>query len=78
MTNHVPAAFELNDPEVHFDAPQTYSIASYEDLGKGICLAFLDSIDLNPYTRLKNTPYNDLMGAKVAVAEFLSQQLPFR
>ena len=78
MVNLVPAAHNLNDPEVNLETCPTYCPETYEDLGKGICLALLDSIDLNPYSRLKNSPYSDLMGAKVAVAEFLAGQLPFR
>lgn len=71
-SNHCPAAFNLDDPEVFYDTPPTYTIETYEDLGKGICVALLDSTNKNPYTRLRNSVYNDLTGAKVAVGEFLA------
>lgn len=37
ISNHVPAAFNLDDPEIYYDSAPSYTIETYEDLGKGIC-----------------------------------------
>jgi hypothetical protein len=78
MANHVSSAVNLDDPEVVLDQSPMYSIETYENLGKGICYAFLDSIDRNPHSRLRNTNYSNLHGVKVSIAEILLKQVPFR
>jgi hypothetical protein len=67
--NHVAAGFNIDDPEVYFEKSPFYSIETYQDLGKAMMISVLDSIDANPYSRLRKSAYQNFHGVKVAVAQ---------
>jgi hypothetical protein len=78
VVNNVPAPVGLDEPAQTFEAPPTYTHASFEGLGKAICVAVLDSTGENEHSRLPNSEFGDLMGCKLAVAEYVARQIPFR
>eukprot|EP00357_Protocruzia_adherens_P000565 CAMPEP_0115022640 /NCGR_PEP_ID=MMETSP0216-20121206/31702_1 /TAXON_ID=223996 /ORGANISM="Protocruzia adherens, Strain Boccale" /LENGTH=1017 /DNA_ID=CAMNT_0002395425 /DNA_START=142 /DNA_END=3195 /DNA_ORIENTATION=- len=49
-----------------------------EDIGKGMCIAILDLADLNPMSRIKNSPFRNLSNLRIHVSEKLLAHVPYR
>jgi cytosolic carboxypeptidase protein 5 len=50
----------------------------YESLGKSMLVSLLDLFDLNPYSRIPNTPYKSIEALRKDLATQLSKADRFR
>jgi hypothetical protein len=52
---------------------QHYTIKTYENLGKNIAVSLLDLFQLNPASRIPNTPGKTLSGVREEVSNYISK-----
>lgn len=70
--------YQNTDSDVYRGGTPVYTPELFEDVGKGLWIAVLDSTGKNPNTRVKNTPYVNLSSIRYEIAERLAQEAPFR
>lgn len=64
--------------EMYGNGPPGYTVDILEEAGKALGVSTLDSIGKNPFSRVKNSEFENLDGVKVAAAEYVSTMVPFR
>jgi hypothetical protein len=51
--------------------PPRFTVAVYEEVGRGLAIAALDMMDCNPWSRLPNTEYKNLAGVREWVRSYI-------
>ena len=54
------------------NGPPAFTPIIMEEIGKAVCVSILDLAEKNEYSRLHVSPYRNLTGLKLEVAEILA------
>lgn len=60
------------------ESPVYYTIEIYQDVGKAMMVSILDVFDKNPYSRIVNTPFNNIENVRKDIASKVSKDKRFR
>jgi len=57
---------------------ESYTVEGFEQIGEGIVLALLDMCEINPISRVPNSPFKDFKTLKTNIALNVLKDPPFR
>lgn len=60
------------------DVKPRFTIESYENMGKTVCLSILDIFNVNHYSRIPNTPYKSIDEIRKEIAKTVGRLERFR